>query len=547
MEEILEKDINAIHSTSMESILKKDVYDNYYYHTNEIMTAEVNHDGQSIHELFADKIGLTYGDIIIHPRFINFSVDKVDLSTRITKDIVLKAPFVSSPMDTVTEHRLAICMALHGGIGIIHNNFPTIEKQVDQIMRVKRYKQGLIDEPITVKPTMTVNDLIKIKEKYGFTGVPVTEDGKLGSKLVGLVTSRDIDFINESEYEVTKIRDVMTVFDNLITGNEDISTDEAYSIIEKAKIGKLPIINKNKELCGLISRSDMLKKRDFPLSSYDKQGRLMVGAAISTRDGAIDKVDKLVKAGVDVIVIDSSNGSSCFQLDVLKQIKKKYPKYPQVIAGNVVTMKQAKLLIDAGADGLRVGMGSGSICITAEICAVGRAQAAAVYNVGKYCRSRGVPIIADGGIKEVGSITKALALGASAAMMGGLLAGASEAPGETFFSPTGERLKKYRGMGSLDAMEAHASSRDRYLSSGSEKVHVAQGVSATIREKGSLHRLVPHMYAGVQHGMQNIGVRTIRELHQNVLEGFIRFERRSVNAQIEGGVHSLHSYEKRLF
>uniref|UniRef100_A0A914P1Q2 IMP dehydrogenase n=1 Tax=Panagrolaimus davidi TaxID=227884 RepID=A0A914P1Q2_9BILA len=323
-------------------------------------------------------------------------------------------------MDTVTEHEMAITMALHGGIGIIHANFPTPANQANEVSKVKRYKQGFI-----ISPQLT---------------------GKVGGKLLGLVTSRDIDFINESRYKTTKPSEVMVPRDRLITGGEELELPDAYNILEKEKKGKLPIVNSNDELVALIARTDLKKSRDFPMASYDRQGQLLVGAAINTRENSKKTVELLVEAGVDVLIIGSSNGASAYQVNLLKWIKEKYPKV-QVIAGNVVSMKQAKLLIDSGADALRNGMGSGSI-------SVGRAQGSAVFQVARYARSRGIPVIADGGIRDVGYITKTIALGASTVMRGRLLAGTNEAPGEYFWGPNGFRLKKYRGMGSIDTMKA---------------------------------------------------------------------------------------------
>uniref|UniRef100_A0A914VV80 Inosine-5'-monophosphate dehydrogenase n=1 Tax=Plectus sambesii TaxID=2011161 RepID=A0A914VV80_9BILA len=503
-------------------------------------------DGQTIHELFDGKIGLTYNDFNILPGYIDFAVHSVDLTTHLTRRIKLKAPLVSSPMDTVTESEMAIAMALHGGIGIIHSNFATVQDQVNEVQKVKRYKQGFISRPQCIKPTDTIRDLMRIKAQFGFTGTPVTDTGNVGGKLLGLVTSRDVDFISEKRWG-DLIKDVMVPIEKLITAEEGTTLSHAYETLEKEKKGKLPIVNKKGELTSLIARTDLKKARDFPHSSYDEVGQLRVGAAISTRETSREAVRALVAVGVDVIVIDSSQGASLYQIELLKWIKSEFKESPQIIAGNVVTVAQAKMLIDAGADGIRVGMGSGSICITQEIMAVGRAQGTAVYQVSKYARSRGVPVIADGGIRDVGYITKALSLGASCVMMGGLLAGTTEAPGEYFWGPSGVRLKKYRGMGSLDAMEAHTSSNDRYFQNESDAIKVAQGVTATMRDRGSIHKYVPYLVRGIQHGFQDIGVKDLFTLHANVLNGSVKFERRSPNAQLEGGVHSLHSYDKRLF
>ncbi|CAI4221045.1 unnamed protein product [Auanema sp. JU1783] len=499
-------------------------------------------DGQSLEELMSNHAGITYNDFNILPGFIDFSVHDVQLDTKITKNISIKAPLASSPMDTVTESGMAIVMALYGGIGFIHGNFPNPEEQAAEVLKVKRFKQGFVMQPHCLRPDDTVYDMIQIKKKFGYTGAPITETGKVGSKLLGMISSRDFDFF-ENDIDKQKqipVTDIMVSVNSLILGNIKDDLEKSQQILKQNRLGKLPVVNDNGELIALLCRADLLKARDYPMASYDSKGQLLCGAAVNTRETSKKTVALLVDAGVDIIVIDSSNGTSSYQIDMLKYIKQNFPQV-DVIAGNVVTRQQSKCLIDAGADGLRIGMGSGSICITQDIMAVGRAQATAVYHVARYARSRGVPVVADGGIRDVGYITKAVSLGASVVMMGGLLAATTEAPGEYFWGPAGVRVKKYRGMGSLDAMEAHSSSQDRYFTAESDQIKVAQGVSATMKDRGSCHKFIPYLIRGVQHGFQDIGIKSLEDLHNNVLNGNVRFEQRSSNAQAEGGVHSLHS------
>lgn len=479
----------------------------------------------TLKDIFSSHTSYTYDDLILLPGYIDFPIEKVSTKTKLTKNIEINVPFVASPMDTVTETKMAIAMALQGGIGIIHRNM-SIQEQADMVRSVKRYKNGFITNPFVLAPNNTIEDVLQIRDKYGFSGIPITETGQMGSKLVGIITNRDIDFKNKTKQP---LKDIMST--ELIVAQDSMSWEEARDIILESKKSKLPIVDEHYNLVALMSRTDLLKNRDYPLASKDKNQSLLVGAAVGTHSDDLKRVQALVDAEVDVIVIDSSQGNSIFQLDMIQHIKNNY-KHIDVIGGNVVTKKQAKSLINAGVDALRVGMGIGSICTTQEVCAVGRGQASAVYAVSEYAKLFKVPVIADGGISSTGSIVKALTLGASTVMMGSMLAGTEEAPGEYYFD-NGNRLKKYRGMGSIEAMSK--GSADRYFANNSA-IKVPQGVSGSVVDKGSIHRYVPYLHKAVCHGFQDLGIINIQKLHKSEIDAEIR----SAGARHEAGIHNLH-------
>ena len=493
-------------------------------------------DGLSGDELFARGKGLTYDDFIVLPGYIDFQASEADLESNVTRNIRIKRPLVSSPMDTVTEWKMAVYLSLLGGIGIIHYN-NSIDAQVEHVRKVKRFENGFIIDPVVLSPVNTVSDVDSIKQEHGFSGIPVTEDGTLGSKLVGIVTNRDIDFEKDRSRPLS---DVMTR--ELVTANEGVTLHDANQILKASKKGKLPVVDDQYRLVALLSRRDLLTNKDFPNASKSTGKQLLAGAAVSTRSEDRERIEALADAGVDVLLIDSAQGHSAYELETLKFIKERCPNV-EVIAGNVVTTEQSRSLIEAGADSLRVGMGPGSICITQTMMAVGRPQATAVYQCAKFARQFGVPVIADGGIQGIGHIAKAMAIGAGAVMAGYLLAGTAESPGDYFYE-NGVRVKRYRGMASVEAMTAGGGKR--YLSED-DKVIVPQGVTGTVPDRGSMVDYVPYLTKGLQQAFQDMGARDVAAARDALYSGRLRFEQRTSAAQAEGTVHSLYSFSPPKF
>ncbi len=493
-------------------------------------------DGRSAQELFGTGRGLTYDDFIVLPGYIDFQASEVDLETNVTRNIKIKRPIVSSPMDTVTEWKMATYLALLGGLGIIHYN-NTVEQQIQHVRKVKRFENGFIMDPVVLSPEHSVLDVDELKNSSGFSGVPITEDGTLGSRLVGIVTNRDTDFEKQRN---RPLKEVMST--DLVVAKQGVTLHEANQILKKSKKGKLPVVDEDFRVVALLSRRDLLKNREYPFASKSTGKNLLVGAAISTKEEDKERAEALISEGVDVILIDSAQGYSVFQMDMIKFIKSNFA-HVEVIAGNVVTTQQCAALIDAGADALRVGMGPGSICITQNMMAVGRPQASAVFHCAQYARERGVPVIADGGIQGIGHIAKAMSIGASTVMAGYLLAGTSEAPGEYFYE-NGMRVKRYRGMASAEAMAAGGGKR--YMNE-SDKVLVPQGVSGTVMDRGSLEDYMPYIIKGLQQSYQDMGYASVEALQSAIYSEDLRFEYRTTAAQAEGSVHSLYSYREPKF
>ena len=450
------------------------------------------------------KEGLTFDDVLLIPRKSDVIPSQVETGTRLTKKINLNIPIISAGMDTVTESKLAIAMARQGGIGIIHKNM-TIEQQAAEVDKVKRSEHGVIVDPFFLSPEHTIQDAEEIMGRYKISGVPIVDDE---GTLVGIITNRDLRFERDPE---KKICDAMTK-DHLITAPEGTTLEDAEAILKKHRIEKLPIVDENYKLKGLITIKDIEKKIQYPNAAKDRQGRLLAGAAVGTTADTMDRVAALVKDHVDVIVLDTAHGHSTNVSTWLKKIKAEYPDL-QVIAGNIATGEAARDLIEAGADAVKVGMGPGSICTTRVVSGMGVPQITAVMDCAEVADEYDVPVIADGGIKFSGDITKAIAAGASTVMLGSLFAGTEEAPGELLLYQ-GRQFKAYRGMGSVDAMSQANNSSDRYFQSGAKKL-VPEGIEGRVAYKGSLADNVFQLMGGLRSGMGYCGCKNIEELRHD--------------------------------
>ncbi len=445
--------------------------------------------------------GLTFDDVLLLPGRSEVLPKDVKVNTLLTRKIKLNIPLISASMDTVTEARMAIAMAREGGIGIIHKNM-SIEKQALEVDRVKRSEHGIITDPFSLTRYHDVSDALELMERYHISGVPIIEEDR---KLVGIITNRDIRFETDTS---KKIDEVMTK-ENLVTAKVGITMDEALETMKKHKIEKLPIVDDDYKLVGLITIKDIEKLIEYPNSARDESGRLLVGAAVGVTDDVLDRVAALVKAKVDVVVVDTAHGHSVGVIETVKRIKKEFPDL-QVIAGNVATYEATVELIEAGADAVKVGIGPGSICTTRVVTGVGVPQITAIINCAKAAKNYGVPIIADGGIKYSGDITKALAAGASSVMIGSLFAGTKESPGEEELYE-GRRFKVYRGMGSLSAMKSGSS--DRYFQETTKK-YVPEGVEGRVPYRGPLGDVVYQLIGGLKSGMGYVGAKDIKELQE---------------------------------
>ena len=468
--------------------------------------------------------GIAFDDVLLVPQYSEILPSEVSLITNLTPRIKLKTPILSAAMDTVTEAEMAISLASEGGMGVIHKNMP-IDEQSRQVRRVKKFESGVINDPITADPSMTVGEIYKITKKYGISGVPVVDNGKL----VGIVTNRDLRFVDNLNL---KISTIMTGKEKLITVSEDYTKSEVISALKENRIEKLLITNSKFELKGMITFKDIQKSTTFPNASKDSKGRLIVGGAIGTNKESLDRAEELILQGVDVIVIDTAHGHSKLVIDALKYLRDKYPEQ-QIIAGNIATQEAAEDLITAGANALKVGIGPGSICTTRVVAGVGVPQLTAIINVAKVAKKSKTPLIADGGIRYSGDIAKAIAAGADCVMLGGLLAGTDEAPGDVEMFE-GRTYKSYRGMGSIGAMQK--GSKDRYNQEEENKVSklVPEGIEGRVPYKGTMKTILHQLLGGLKSSMGYVGCKNINKMKTSTT--FIKI---STSAKQESHIHDV--------
>ncbi len=455
----------------------------------------------------SDKIqfeGLTFDDVLLVPSYSEVLPRSVDLSSKFTRSITINTPILSAAMDTVTENKMAIAIAREGGIGVIHKNMGIVE-QAHQVTTVKRAENGMIYDPVTITAEKTVSDALDIMASYKIGGIPVVDKNRF---LVGIVTNRDLRFERNMN---RPIHEVMTK-DHLVSTTESTDLESAADILQKYKIEKLPVVDKNNKLIGLVTYKDITKAKDKPLACKDEKGRLRVAAGIGIAGDTMDRIDELVKADVDALVIDTAHGHSKGVLELLKKIKSKYPE-KDIVTGNIGTAEAAIALVKAGADAVKVGIGPGSICTTRIIAGVGVPQLSAIYSVSQAIKNSGVPVIADGGIRYSGDIVKAIAAGADSVMAGGLFAGVEESPGETILYQ-GRKFKSYRGMGSIEAMQK--GSKDRYFQDMEEDIKklVPEGIAARVPFKGSLYEVLYQLIGGLRAGMGYCGAQNISALQE---------------------------------
>ncbi len=448
--------------------------------------------------------GLTYDDVLLIPAYSEVLPKEVSLKTKFSRNIELNVPFVTAAMDTVTEAKMAIAIAREGGIGVIHKNM-SIAEQAHQVAIVKRAENGMIYDPITIQPQATVKNALDIMAEYHIGGIPVVDDAK---KLVGIVTNRDLRFEKNMDRPICEI---MTVADRLVVTNQHTDMEAAANILRENKIEKLPVVDNEGRLVGLITFKDITKAKDKPMACKDSKGRLRVAAGVGVTVDAMERIKALVDAGVDAIIIDTAHGHSAGVVQKLKEAKAAFPQI-DIVVGNVATGEAARMLADAGADAVKVGIGPGSICTTRVVAGVGVPQLSAVYDVAKALEGTGVPLIADGGLRYSGDVVKALAAGGYCVMIGSLVAGTEESPGDTIIF-NGRKFKSYRGMGSLEAMEN--GSKDRYFQADTadKKKLVPEGIAARVPYKGTLFEVIYQLVGGLRSGMGYCGAKDIEALH----------------------------------